>query len=295
MKSGSVTEAAERLFVTQPAVTKLLKGFEEACGFTLFDRGQGRLKPTAEARQLFAETEKLEAGMTRIARLAESIRNLERGEVSAVTFPALSMQIAPQAGAALLGRHPEIGLQLFSRTSRSVEDTMVTGKADFGISLRPSTFPSLRAEKFEEMFFYVAMPSGHRLAAKDRLAMKDLDGEPFVALGREDLSYPLIEAAFQRAGSRYNPIAEVHMANAACEMVAEGAGISVVLSITSAGPQDQRLTFRRLSEPLTMTSWLITPKGERLSMLASELLADMRARIRRLQEPECLEQGSGTG
>ena len=46
MKAGSVTEAAERLFVTQPAVTKLLKGFEDSCGFSLFHRGQGRLKPT---------------------------------------------------------------------------------------------------------------------------------------------------------------------------------------------------------------------------------------------------------
>ena len=280
MKAGSVTEAAERLFVSQPAVTKLIKGFEEACGFPLFERGQGRLKPTAEARQMFAETETLEAGMMRIGKLAESIRNLDRGEVSAVTFPALSMQIVPQASAALLRRYPDVGLQLFSRTSRSVEDTMAAGKADFGISLRPSTSPSLLAEKFVEMEFHVALPSGHPLAARETIGIRDLAGERLVALSREDLSYPLIEAAFHRAGSRINAIAEVHMANAACEMVAEGAGVSIVLDITSQSPQDTRIVFRRLSEPLSMTSWLITPKGEKMSMLAAKLLEEIEGRVR---------------
>jgi DNA-binding transcriptional LysR family regulator len=49
MKVGSVTKAAETLFVSQPAVTKLLKSFEESCGFDLFSRSTGRLVPTPEA------------------------------------------------------------------------------------------------------------------------------------------------------------------------------------------------------------------------------------------------------
>lgn len=285
MKAGSVTEAAERLFVSQPAVTKLLKGFEEACGFSLFERGQGRLKPTAEARQLFAETEKLEAGLMRISRIAESIRNLERGEVSAVTFPGLGMHLAPQAAAALLMRSPELRLQLFTRTSRSIEDSMVTGKADFGISLLPATSPSLKSAKFEEIELFLVAPASHRLAAREVVAVEDLEGERLVALGREDLSYPIIEAAFHRAGATMNPVAEVQMADAACAMVAAGAGISIVPSLASAGAQGGGVVFRRLSRPIVMTSWLITPRGEAMSLLSEALLGEIRARIRRLQDP----------
>ncbi|MCB8840373.1 LysR substrate-binding domain-containing protein [Aurantimonas sp. VKM B-3413] len=283
MKAGSVTEAAERLFVTQPAVTKLLKGFEESCGLSLFERGQGRLKPTAEARQLFAETEKLESGMMRISRLAESIRNLERGEVSAVTFPALSMHIAPQAAAVLLKRSPDVLVQLFSRTSRSIEDSMITGRADFGIGLRPSTAPSLIAEEFEDLHFVAALPAHHPLAVKDHVSIMDLDGERFIALGRDDLSYPLTEAAFQRVGARMNAVAEVHMADAACAMVAAGAGVAIVLSITHAGTEDDRLAFRPLREPFGMKSWLMTPRGEPMSLLATSLLDEIRHQIRQLQ------------
>ncbi len=283
MRVGSVTQAAERMFVSQPAVTKLLKAFESHCGFVLFDRSTGRLKPTAEARQLFVETEKLEAGMMRIGRIAESIRNLERGEVSAVTFPGLSMHVAPQAAATLLKRSPELRLQLFSRTSRSIEDSMVTGKADFGIALIPATSLSLRSEKFEEIELFIALPSDHRFAGHPVIDIKDLQGERLVALGREDLSYPIIEAAFHHAGAKMNPIAEVQMADAACEMVAEGAGISIVPSLASARAQDKRLAFHRLREPIVMTSWLITPRGEKMSMVASSLLDEIRNRIRQLQ------------
>ena len=280
MKAGSVTEAAGQLHVSQPAVTKMLKAFEESCGLTLFERGQGRLKPTAEARQLFYETEKLEASMIRITKLAESIRNVERGEVAAVTFPALSMNVVPQAAAVLLKRAPDVHVQLFSRTSRSIEDTMVTGKADFGIGLRPSTAPSLIAEKFEDIDFVVALPVHHHLAANDTISIQDLDQERFIALGRDDLSYPLTEAAFQRAGARMNAIAEVHMADAACAMVAAGAGVAIVLSITNAGKEDERLIFRPLTVPFAMSSWLITPRGEKLSLPAKSLLSEIRKRVR---------------
>ncbi|TFF23196.1 LysR family transcriptional regulator [Jiella endophytica] len=294
MKAGSVTEAAERLHVSQPAVTKLLKGFEESCGLRLFERGQGRVKPTSEARQLFAETEKLEAGMIRVGKLAESIRNVERGEVSTVTFPGLSMHVAPQAAAALLDRAPGVFVQLFSRTSRSIEDSMVTGKADFGISLRPSTAPSLNAERFEELDFVAALPARHPLAAKEVVSIADLDGERFIALGRDDLSYPLTEAAFQRAGARMNAIAEVHMADAVCAMVSAGAGVAIVLSITNAGKEDSRLVFRPLREAFTMTSWLITPRGEPMSLLAVSLLDEIRRRVRRLRSRTDLPQpGAG--
>ncbi|MEF2548214.1 LysR substrate-binding domain-containing protein [Aurantimonas sp. E1-2-R+4] len=288
MKAGSVTEAAERLFVTQPAVTKLLKGFEEACGFSLFHRGQGRLKPTVEARQLFAETETIEAGLMRITRLAESIRNLERGEVSAVTFPGLGMHIAPQAAASLLKRSPELRLQLFTRTSRSIEDSMVTGKADFGISLLPATSPALDTREFEAIELVCVVPADHRLSRAAMIDIKELDGEQLVALGREDLSFPIIEAAFQGAGARMRPVAEVQMADAACAIVAEGYGVSIVPSLASAGARDGRLAFRPLRQHIRMTSWLVTPKGEKLSMLANIFLDEIRTRIRRLQVPQSL-------
>ena len=74
------------------------------------------------------------------------------------------------------------------------------------------------------------------------------------------------------------------MADAACAMVAAGAGISIVPSLASAGAQGGGVVFRRLSRPIVMTSWLITPRGEAMSLLSEALLGEIRTRIRRLLE-----------
>ena len=81
METGSVTHAGERLGISQPAVSKLLKGFGESCGFKLFMRSNGRLVPTLEARLVASEVEKLIAGTERIERVVAAVRNVDRGIV----------------------------------------------------------------------------------------------------------------------------------------------------------------------------------------------------------------------
>ena len=50
IEAGTVTEAAERLSISQPAVTRLINDLEQTLGFNLFERRSGRLVPTSEAR-----------------------------------------------------------------------------------------------------------------------------------------------------------------------------------------------------------------------------------------------------
>jgi len=49
MQSGSVSRAAQRMYLSQPAVTKLLRGLEDETGLPLFDRSRRHLQPTPEA------------------------------------------------------------------------------------------------------------------------------------------------------------------------------------------------------------------------------------------------------
>jgi DNA-binding transcriptional LysR family regulator len=59
IESGTVSRAAERLSISQPAVTKLLQNLERSTGLALFDRARGRREPAAEARMHFDEVERL--------------------------------------------------------------------------------------------------------------------------------------------------------------------------------------------------------------------------------------------
>ncbi|WP_170134977.1 LysR substrate-binding domain-containing protein [Acuticoccus kandeliae] len=272
MKVGSVTGAAAALFVSQPAVTRLLQAFEEACGFPLFERRPGRLTPTPEARQLFTETETLEVGLSRVRRVSEAIRNRERGEVSVVAFPAIAMQLVPRVLSAAFAPRPEIRLTLLARTSRSVEDAMLARMADFGLSLLPAASSTLASRALREFPMVCAVPRGNRLASAQEVTLDDLTRERFISLGRDDFSYGVTAEAFERAGVPLRPVAEVQMAEAANALAASGYGLALVPKLLLIGPQDPDVVHIPLATPIRMTMWLITPLDTKLSVLAEEAL-----------------------
>ena len=86
MQRHTVTRAAQALHISQPAVSRLLSDFESGVGFKLFERQQGRLLPTSEARVLYDEVERAFVGLDRIALAAQQIRAMRRGSPSPMTI-----------------------------------------------------------------------------------------------------------------------------------------------------------------------------------------------------------------
>ena len=86
MAHGTVTAAAERLGVSQPAVSKILAGLEHEIGYPLFTRIKRRLAPTSEARLLEQEVARLYHSLERVTEVAREIRERQIGDLLAQTF-----------------------------------------------------------------------------------------------------------------------------------------------------------------------------------------------------------------
>src|SRR5476649_2047572 len=71
MVTGSMTIAAEMLKISQPAVSRLIKDFEQTLQVRLFRREGNRLIPGAEARRLFSEVDRFYQGIERVERVAQ--------------------------------------------------------------------------------------------------------------------------------------------------------------------------------------------------------------------------------
>lgn len=78
MITGSIRGASELLFVSQPAVSRLLSHMEQRIGFALFERIRGRLYATLEARKLFHEVEAVYAGVQRVNDMARDLFEHQR-------------------------------------------------------------------------------------------------------------------------------------------------------------------------------------------------------------------------
>ena len=74
MMRGSATAAASAMHVTQPAVSRLIRDFELACGLALFERQGNQLLPTPEATLLLAEVERYAMGLQSVERFAADLR-----------------------------------------------------------------------------------------------------------------------------------------------------------------------------------------------------------------------------
>jgi DNA-binding transcriptional LysR family regulator len=280
MELGSVTRAGEAMYVSQPAVSKLIKAFEARCGFALFQRQGGRMVPTREARQVFVETQRLFSGAERVFHTVRAIGDLRRGEVALAAFAAVSSHLIPAAVSPFLAERPDVHFSLFTRTSHSVPDMVLTHRADYGLSLLPATHPTLDCREFFPMEMVCALHADSPLAAREVVTARDLQGLPLISLGSDDRSRPVVDEVFHREGVAPKIQIEVQIAETACAFVANGGGAAAIVpSLIRLGQHDPRLVFRRFEPRLAMTVWLIQSAADAPSRLAATVVELVRATL----------------
>ncbi|WP_209904069.1 MULTISPECIES: LysR substrate-binding domain-containing protein [unclassified Rhizobium] len=279
IETGSVTFAGERLGISQPAVSKLLKSFSEACGFKLFTRSGGRLVPTLEARLLAAEVDRMFAGTKRIAKLAEAVRNREWGEVTIAAPAAFSTRYLTQALSPFLAEQPDMHLTLQSRNSPRIGELVAAGQVDIGISVLPFDQPNVRSEIIMRFAMVCVLPAGHPLAAKQVVEIDDLRNESFVSLPRDDCSLMTVDRAFQMRGVQKRTRIEVPLSETACSLVASGVGISIVPPFVGLDYPESRLVRRTLLPETLMNVWLLTPSSRPPSLASQKLVEFIRTAV----------------
>src|SRR4051812_44091161 len=112
MTSGSASQAADLLQVSQPAISRSIQDLETDLGFALFDRVRGRLVPTAEAKLFFRDVDASFIGRGRLRASAARIRDFGSGEIRIACLSALGLSLVPHALKLFLDSHPSIAVTL---------------------------------------------------------------------------------------------------------------------------------------------------------------------------------------
>lgn len=271
--TGSVTRAAERLGVSQPAVSKLLRNLSDSCGFELFARSGGRLVATLEGRLIAAEVERMFSGTQRIAQLIEAVRNQEAGQVTIAAPAALATRYLATTLAPMMQLQNELRLTILSRTSPQIAELVAAQQIDIGLSLIPFDHPNVQASAIMRFSMVCVMPADHPLAHNTVVHVEELAGETFIALARDDCSLMTIDRAFQMTGVQKRSRIEVPMSETACAFVAAGAGVSILPPFVGLDYGQDRLVRRPLEPDTTMDLWMLTPNRS-ASSLAARRVAD---------------------
>jgi DNA-binding transcriptional LysR family regulator len=227
LDSGSITQAAASLGLTQPAVSAQIARLESDVGFALFVRSGNRVRPTAEAMAFRQEVEQTLTKISDLGRVARQIRFGEVGSLTVASHPMAGVTLLPPVVAAFARERPNIKVELFVRNSDVVRGMFPSRSYDIGIAELPVDPSGLTITRYR-IGCVAIMPKNDPLTAHDVITPELMSGRPFVSMSRLWTAYHLVEKVFSDAHAQLNVVASSELFAAICAMVASGLGISIV-------------------------------------------------------------------
>lgn len=275
MECGSVSEAARRLFIAQPGVTRLLKQLEHDLGFALFERRRGRLVPTPEARLFHREQVRVWSGLDTLRATARRIREREVGGLRISAMPLLGMTFLPDVLAAFAPRHGEARIELATFRSEQVLEEVVTQRAELGFAMLGAGDERVESETFR-LASVCLLPGDHPLAARECISPEDLHDQPLICCEPNDPTRQSLDRLLAADGVRPRRQLQVSLALQAARLVAQGAGITVIDPLSARIFADRELATRPFTADLEDAFYLLTPREQPLSRLAQDFIAEFR-------------------
>jgi DNA-binding transcriptional LysR family regulator len=275
MQRQTVTRAAQALHVSQPAVSRLLADFEAGVGFMLFERQQGRLVPTAEARVLYDEVERAFVGLDRIALAAQQIRAMRRGSLTVAGSPAVALELLPQVVAGFIVEHPGVDVTLLTHSAQTVVELVASQRCDVGFVAEAIPHQAVRLERLTDAPMRCIVPFGHRLEKKRVLRPADLRDEPFVSFPRSFEARNAIDRVFVEHEVARQLTVEAQLSRTIVSLVANGAGVALIDAVTAAYA-GKDVAVRPFEPELRDPVYLASAAAQSLSAVASAFVVRAR-------------------
>lgn len=267
VRLGSVSRAAEALFVSQPAITQQLQALEREFGTTLFERSGRRLAPTREGQLLYEMAQPLVEGLDGLAgEFREKVSGLDAGELKVAGNTSTILYLLPKIVARFREKHPDVRLSLHPAISADGTDLLRTDEVDLAIGSMldvPADLSYAPVYKFDQMLI---APKDHPLATKTKLELHDISPHPLIMPAKRQVTYRLVDLVLQKNRVPYSVALEVTGWEVIKQYVAMGMGISIVSSICLSDADHERLAVRSLSEWFPARSYgVVIRKGKYLS------------------------------
>ena len=267
---GSVSRAAEALYLSQPAVTLQLQALERELGVRLLERSGKRLTPTREGELLYEMAKPLVEGLDGLAAsFREQVRGLDAGELNVAAGSSTILYLLPGIVDAFRQRHADVRLSLHNVTGASGLDLLRSDAVDLAVGSMldvPADLSYAPVYRFEPMLI---MPPEHPLADKPDLKLEDLSPYGLILPPKRLTTYRLVDLVFQQNRVPYTVALEVGGWEVIKQYVAMGLGISIVAAICLTDADRQRLAARSLARWFPSRSYgIVMRKGKFLSAQA---------------------------
>ncbi|WP_198087823.1 LysR family transcriptional regulator [Variovorax sp. E3] len=283
MTTGSTTNAARLLHVSQPGISRLLRHFELQLGVALFERRNGRLVATPEAHTLQAEVEKVYRGVHHLQDVAAHLRFGDHATLRVLASANTGLQLVPRATARLLEGFAQSKVFFETLPTREIVKLLVAEEADVAITSAPLDHPALDVREIGQWTLWCALPSGHALAATRPFDVAGALRQRLVVYSPEAPQTRLIDQWLEQHDIARQVGVEVRSGYAACAMAAAGAGIAFVDDLSARAHGHGGLTFVKVPGAPQFSIYSVSNVNRPLSRLGQRFLQLAEEALRELQ------------
>lgn len=278
VRYGSVTRAAKELGISQPATSRLLSDLGQSFGFELFDRRDGQLVPTQEVRFLQSDIQRVLELMEQIGEASQSITERKAGHIRIACLPGFATSHLPAVVAEFLKQRPGVSITIEPDRPERILEWIIDEQFDFGITDGFDGHPAVESTDINVRSVCI-FPSGHRLQSCKFITPADLDGERIIHTRRDSDFFKSLTEAFQNANCQFSTLVEIRQFTAACELVAQGIGVSVVSELDAMGLPRGAVEVRPFAPALPHRLSLVRPTLMRPSMVMLEFIDAFEASL----------------
>ena len=240
----NITAAADRLYTSQPGVSKQLKLLEEELGLQLFTRKGKSLGGITDAgHQVIERARTIMQEVENIRSLASGYYHEEKGTLSIATTHTQARYVLPDVIRQFRERYPKVNLNLHQGTSEQIADMVSANEIDFAIATgSQELFSRLLLVPSYHWNRKIIVPKGHDLTKLDRkITLQDLAACPLVTYVFSFGGQSSLKCAFMEQGLEPDVVFTARDADVIKTYVRMGLGVGIVASMAEDGDDKKDL------------------------------------------------------
>lgn len=237
-QAGTISKAAQRLCLSQPSVSQLIKGLERDLGTLLFERRGSRIHLT-DAGRIFLESAQpvIEAMDNLPAVFRERMGALGSGSLDIAAGESTILYLLPDYVKRFTDRYPQISLHLHNVTGRDGLALLRAAEVDFAVGSMidvPADIVYLPIFHYDPVLI---MPLNHPLARRRRVTLQDVSRCGLILPPRHLSTWRIVDLVFGKHGLDYHVVLEAGGWEVIKKFVELGLGVSIVTSICLTGSE----------------------------------------------------------
>ncbi|PPA71077.1 LysR family transcriptional regulator [Jeotgalibacillus proteolyticus] len=234
-KAGSFTRAADDLYITQPAISRMIKSLEDEMGVPLFIRSRKKLQLTDAGRVFYEHAVKMDGQFKELQASLDSLTDQNKGHIR-IGLPSIIDSVFFSSLIASFHReYPHITFELIEDGSKGIEEKVMEEKLDFGVAFLSSPHPVFDSYSLGREKLKLIVPAKHRLASRKSVRLEEVKDEEFIMFNKDFALRDCIYSACREAHFEPRIISETSQLDFIEEMVASNMGVTLLPESTIKG------------------------------------------------------------